>query len=180
MPFKQQQTEYSVPKLIRRLLLSWIFAFTLEFFLLPASLRDLSGLKGLAGMSLPRILIVTLAGLAVLTAAEYLGRGKHATSRQGQLQVERWAMVGLLLVNVVLSLLASFTWAFLGGCALLLGIAAVYARRGWQNVPPPQPIRQTESKRWLRLLVGGSLAFFLFDSLWMLARIRSFGTPSYD
>lgn len=48
MPIHSRQKEDTVPKLIRRLLLAWLLAITLESLLLPAALRNLSGLEGLA------------------------------------------------------------------------------------------------------------------------------------
>ncbi len=53
------------PELLRRVLLSWLLAATVEFLLLPGQWRDLSELEGLAQMSLLRVLLLT-AGMTVV------------------------------------------------------------------------------------------------------------------
>lgn len=169
-----------IPRLIRRLLLAWLFAVTLEYLLLPASLRNLSDLKGLANMSLPRVCILTLGGFLLLEIADRLKKSSKAVLCCKRRQRERWAIVGLILLDAALSLIASFTWAFLGACVLLIGILAHYACCGWNGALPSTPIQRKENPVWLWLLAAFTAAFCVFDNLWTVARIQSFSTPTYD
>ena len=180
MPIHSRQKEDTVPKLIRRLLLAWLLAITLESLLLPTALRNLSGLEGLAKMSLPRVCALTCGGFLLLEAADKLKKQKNAATYYKRRQRERWAISGLFLLDAALSLIASFTWAFLGTCVLLMGILAHYARCGWNGTLPSAPAQRKESPVWLWLLVALTIAFCIFDSFWTIARIRSFSTPTYD
>ena len=58
-----------IPALVRRLLLSWLVAVTVEYALLPCSLRDLSDTTGLVQMSILRILILSAFGTVNFTVA---------------------------------------------------------------------------------------------------------------
>ena len=80
---------YSAADFVRQLVFAWLFAALLEYLLLPATLRDLSGLKGLAQMRLGRVIAVT----AIVTALLWV------ISRYSKM--ERWgitAAFGLLAV----------------------------------------------------------------------------------
>ena len=82
MPIHSRQKEDTVPKLIRRLLLAWLLAITLESLLLPTALRNLSGLEGLAKMSLPRVCALTCGGFLLLEAADKLNKVRPASFGQ--------------------------------------------------------------------------------------------------
>ena len=179
MRARTRRREAAAPRLLRRLLLSWSFALTLEALLLPAALRDLSGLDGLAAASFPRVCAVTLGGLLLLEAAGRLKKQQTAPYYKRR-QRERRTLVGLLLLDAVLAQASSFTWAFLVACVLLLGMAAHYARCGWNGAPPAPSSMRREKPAWLWLTAALALGFWIFDSLWTLARVRSFSTPSYD
>ena len=56
----------SVPGLIRKLLIAWLLAVTVEYLFLDPPLRDLTGLKGIAEMSAFRMALVAAAAGAAL------------------------------------------------------------------------------------------------------------------
>ena len=59
------RNQFSVPSLIRHVILSWLLAVVIEYFILPNELRDLAKLDGLAQMSFVRVIGITC-GIAVL------------------------------------------------------------------------------------------------------------------
>lgn len=158
--------------LLRRGILAWLTAVTLEYWLLPASLRDLSGLDGTAQMSAARIVAVACGVFLLLSAISF----RFRTER-----VERAALAAVFAVLAFAALYASFTWALLGACLIALAAALVYAFFGWNSAPepmPPAPAR--EKKCYRRVMLGLCAAFFLFVSAWTVGRVYSFCTPSYD
>ena len=131
MPALHTIRPFRLPDFIRRLILSWLSAVTIEYLLLPGELRSLHDLSGLAGMSLARILAVTFAGTVLLTLLPQRIRGIKLPV------VER---VGLTIVFGVLSaaaLSASFSWLFLDACILIGMLLIGYAVRGWDQTPEP-------------------------------------------
>ena len=155
--------------LIRRLVIAWLVAAAAELLLLPAELKTLSGLKGLGAMSMPRLLIVTAAVLAIL----------EGTSRLLPGGMERWALVGIFTVLAATALTASFTWPFLTVCLLLLIVLLVYAFRGWNATPMPKPSTH-KSTPAAALTAALAIGFFLLVSAWTVGRVNSFSTPTYD
>lgn len=112
--------------LIRHLILAWLTAATIELLLVPAQLRSLTALDGVAAMSLARLLIVTGIVLALL----------EGTSRLLPTQAERWMVTGIFTVLAIAALCASFTCAFLAVCMLVFTILLVYSCYGWNRMPP--------------------------------------------
>lgn len=157
--------------LIRRVLLSWITAVTLEYLLLPPALRDLSGLTGLGQMSLLRVGVLT----AALTAALCLLGTKRSTAT-----AERWAMVAVFSVLTILAVMASPAPAFGIACLLVLGILLVYALRDRQKESPRRACVPPSHGLHGWFLAGMAAAFFLLLSAWGVGRVLSFSTPTYD
>lgn len=155
--------------LIRHLLIAWLTAALVEWLLLPAELKTLTGLKGLGAMSLPRLLLVTGVVLALL----------EGTSRLLPRSAERWMMVGLFTVLSAATLASSFTWPLLIACGLVFALLLVYARKGWDNSPVPKPGRQ-KSFAAASLTAALAIGFFLLVSAWTVGRVYSFSTPTYD
>ena len=79
-----KQNSAGTAGLIRNLLLAWLTAATAEFLLIPAQLRSMNGLQGVAAMSFPRLLIVAGIVFALL----------EGLSRLLPHGAERWMMVG--------------------------------------------------------------------------------------
>ena len=157
----------SLGTIIRRLIIAWLLAASVEYLLLPASLRDLAGLDGLAAMNPLRMILVVGAALAALWLLNL---------KMG----ERWLMAGAAVLLMVPGLLASFTWAYLTICLLILAVVLCYALRGWKGDPVPTLKREYENRGCRWLVIGGAVAFFLLVSIWTVCRVWSFNTPSFD
>ena len=166
---KFRNKEAVAPSLIRHLLLAWLTAAAAELLLLPAQLRSMDGLKGLAAMSLPRLLIVTGIVLALL----------EGISRLVDRRAQRWMLVGVFTILSAVVLTASFTWPFFAVCILVFALLIAYARRGWNCAPAPMP--SAEKSRFAAGLTAiFALAFFLLVSAWTVGRVYAFVTPTYD
>ena len=167
-----QKTEYKkqiAPALLRRLLLAWLTAAAGEFLLLPAGVRTMNGLQALAAMSLSRLLIVTGIVLALL----------DGISRLVDHRAERWMLAGIFAVLAAAALKATFTWAFLAACILVLAALLAYACKGWDGT---KPIAGASGRSALAAALTAALAmgFFLLVSVWTVGRVYSFSTPTYD
>lgn len=157
--------------LIRHILAAWLLAVTVEFLLLPGNLRTLNTLDGLSQMSFLRVLILTLCGTGLLTAAAF---------RRDIVIPERWSVAALFGTVSGLALFGSFTGPFLAVCSLILTGLLVFAIRGWRgSVEPAKPDTRTRTV-YLWITAGFTAVFFLFVSVWTVGRIYSFSTPSYD
>lgn len=157
--------------LVRRILLAWLTAAATEYLLLPAALRDLSGLEGLGQMSLLRVAGMT----AVLTVALLLAGRFWNTAA-----AERWAMAAVFGIFAMTAVTASPAGAFGITCALVLVVLAAYALWGWDRSAPEQRRMGKGDPVFLWFTAGMALAFFLYVSAWTVGRVLSFSTPSYD
>ena len=160
-----------VSGVVRQIILSWLFAVMLEYLRLPGALRDLARLDGLAQMSLIRVIAVACGGMLLLSGiSRFVNPAK----------VERWAMVGIFGILAIDALRASFTWAFLAVCILVLIFLVVFGFCGWDGQPEPAAKPKQAHRIWLWITVGLSIAFFLFVSCWTVGRVYSFSTPTFD
>lgn len=166
---KFQNKETLVPALLRRLLLAWLTAAAGELLLLPAQLKTMNGLKGLAVMSLPRLLIVTAVVFALL----------EGICRLIDRRAQRWMLLGIFTVLSAAALASTFTWPFLAACLLLFALLLVYALCGWNDSPMPKP-STGKSPLAVGLTAVLALGFFLLVSAWTVGRVYSFVTPTYD
>ncbi len=156
---------------VRQIILSWLLAVALEYLCLPGSLRGLETMDGLAQMSFVRVIAVACGCSVLLTGISRLADTAWA---------ERWAMVGVFCILSAAALRASFTWAFLAVCVLLLAVLIGYGIWGWDSSPEPVPQPKKARKIWLWITVGLSGGFFLFVSAWTVGRVYSFRTPTFD
>lgn len=155
---------------IRRIVLAWLTAAAAEYLLLPAELRDLSGLSGLAQMSMGRMVIVA-AVVFLLTAL--LSKLLPDTA-------ERWMLFAAAVVLSGAALAASFTWAFLAACVLVLAVLLLYALCGWNGSGLARGVRRPEQKVYRWAAVATALMFFVLVSAWTVARVYSFSVPTFD
>ena len=153
---------------LRRLILAWLAAVTVECLFTPL---DLSELQGLAQISVVRIAAVAAVIFAALWVLSRMGR----TAR-----TERWAMAGVFVVLAVCSLISSFTWPFLAACVLVLAVLVVYALHGWDRSKMSSACAVGESRKFVLLTAAAALTFFLLVSVWTVCRVYSFSTPTYD
>ena len=156
--------------LIRHVLLGWLLAVTIGYMALPSELRTLTELKGLARMSFGGVLTGTcLIGGALCVLSQFCTIEK----------MERWAIVGTFGLLATLACEASKTDAFLALCTLIAGILMIYAIRGWDKEFAVPQIRKAH---WSYAATTAALAvgYFLYVSIWTVARVETFSTPSYD
>ena len=161
----------NVSEVVRQIILSWLFAVMLEYLRLPGALRDLARLDGLAQMSLIRVIAVACGGMLLLSGiSRFVNTAK----------VERWAIVGVFGILAIAALRASFTWAFLVVCILVLVFLVVFGSCGWDRQPELVSRPKHAHRIWLWITVGLSITFFLFVSAWTVGRVYSFSTPTFD
>lgn len=160
-----------IKQIIRYLILGWVLAVTVEYYILPVQARHLGGFDGLCRMSLLRVAAVTLGCSLLIFGADRLGVPA---------KYQRMLLMGCFSALAFAALTASFTWAFLGACALVLILLAVYGFLGWNNRPETVSGEETASIRSISITAVLSVLFFLFVSVWTVGRYFSFSTPTYD
>lgn len=147
---------------IRRLVLAWILAAGLEFAKLPGAVRTLEGLEALAWMSPGRMVMAAAVVFLMSCVIFYLIQNEV---------VERWLVTASFAALAVLSLTASFTWAFGAVCLLVLGVLTVYALRGWDRTSEAHGVSPEKAGIYGWLTALGALAFFGIVSAWTVCRI---------
>lgn len=167
----KNQTKFSAPVLIRRLLLSWLAAALTEFLLLPGELRPLTSLSGIAAMQPVRM---GIAAAAAFIALSLLARQKWSAA------LERWGVAVAALLLGMTAVAASSTLPFFCACLLVFLILAVYACFGWEGREEKLAAPRRERSIWKWAVAAGALAFFTLVSVWTVSRVRAFSTPTYD
>lgn len=161
----------SLAGILRQILLSWLLGALVEYALLPRELQKLAELEGLGKMSLVRV-----TGLSFAFAILFFTLSRIRNTAR----YERWAMAAAVGILGSMALRTSFTWAFLGICALLFLWALIFAIWGWNQTQEGRVEPKNGHKACVWITVGFSLLFFLFVSAWTVGRIYSFSTPTYD
>ncbi len=160
----------TVSAIIRHVLLGWLIAVTAEYMILSPQLRTLTDTKGLAQMSFARVVFGTGVISAILFGISYVCKIR---------KIERWGMAAVFGLLALLSYAASPTSAFLILSIIAIGILALYAVYGWDK----KEIRpRIQKAHWGWAVATATLAFgyFLYVSIWTVARVQSFSTPTYD
>ena len=161
----------TVAELIRHLLLSWLFSALLEYLFLPQSLQDITRLDGIAAMSLPRLLILTVIFAAVL----------WALSQRYRIVIwERWAIPGVFALLAGAVLTNTYTDAFFLFCLVILAIMAVYAI--WGHAPTREKPQAAGKAHWSFPVITCllTLGFLFLVSLWTVLRVKTFYAPNFD
>ncbi len=166
-----EEEKKTLPDLIRKLAAAWLMAVLMEYFLLPAGLRNLSGLSGLTQMSLARVAAVT----ALLFTGMLLVPVRFSSAG-----AERWCITVTFAILAAMSLAASRSWPYFAICCLLMLGFTIYSACGWDASPEPAGDTAPEKKTYLWVTAALAVAFFLFVSAWTVCRIYSFSTPSFD
>lgn len=157
--------------LFRRFIMAWLSAVLVEYIILPSGLRELSGLDGLAQMSLLRVVLLTCIFALVLCV---IPRFVNITT------AERTGVFAVFFTLSSIAVHASFTWAFLAVCLLICGVMLVYNLFGWDSSVEIGERPKKERKIFLWLTIGMATALFLFLAICTVCRIYSFCTPTYD
>ena len=155
---------------IRRGLLLWVVAVTVEYLYLEPTLRDLAGVNGIAQMAPARmVLVAILTGTVLYLLRKFLTEG-----------VERMLLAVVCIVLSLLSVKASFTWPFFFGCLLVQTLVLVYAIWGWRGVGGNAALRCLENRKYVWAVGAATAAFFVLVGLWTACRVFSFSTPTFD
>ena len=154
---------WSFSSLVRKALAAWILTAALQYLLLPQSLRDLSGVEGLAQMSfgLSLGLFAGLLGIFCLLSC-FIPTGR----------IERDGILFGILALAICALLASFSWALLVTCLLLMLLLLGFTVWGWDGSPEPGLDQSRGKRRYPWIAAGLTLGFFLFVSLWTVTPWR--------
>ena len=171
MKLSERMKSTTVADVIRHLVLAWLIASTLEFLLLPMDLLNLEKLNGLAAMSFPRLLLVTVGTAAILWGLSLYFRTDT---------YERWAIPAVFALYSFLALAISFRWSLLAACLVILGVMVVYALRGYDAKTPV--ISAPKKAHWAYPVAVAvlALAFFAAVCAWTVGRYRTFSSPNYD
>lgn len=94
----KRKNKICVSALLRHVLTAWLFAVTIEFLLIPTSLRKLGSVEALSQMSFLRVVTVTVCGL-ILLLLSYARKGWDETDKSLQKQISNrkgylWFAVG--------------------------------------------------------------------------------------
>lgn len=160
-----------ISDMIRRIILSWLIAVVIEYFILPSELRNLAELDGLAQMSLVRVIGFTGVFAVLLTGISLFVRSRSA---------ERLGTVAAFAILALTGLLSSFSWAFIAVCVVVLILLLGFAIYGWDKSKESIVQPQKAHKAYLWITAALSVLFFLFVSAWTVGRVYSFCSPTYD
>ena len=165
------QNPFTIPSLVRHVILSLLLAVVIEYFILPSKLRDLAKLDGLAQMSFVRVIGIACGIAVLLTGISFFFKTK---------KIERWCIVAVFAVLTTTALWVSATWAFLTVCILVLVILVVFGIYGWDKTSEPTVEPKKAHRAYLWITAGLSVVFFLFVSAWTVGRVYSFSSPTFD
>ncbi len=156
---------------IRRSILSWLIGALVEYILLVRGGMELFDKESFGLMSPVRVAITICGFFCILMV---LGR-KYKTEAW-----ERWGIALVCSALCIVGIRSSGEGAFLGVCILCIGILVIYGAKGWDySMECISPGEKTK-KHTLWILTLLALLFLGFVSLWTVARVYSFKTPTYD
>lgn len=155
---------FSFADLLRRVLISWAFAVTVEYMLLPKEMKSLYSLSGIGQMSFERIAAITVVGAVLLTLAFLLHKNRT---------IEKLLLLGAFITLSVAVLCVSYSWQLYAVLALIGVIIALYAMK---DMPKLRENYAVYKKITLIL----TIVFFLFLVVLSVFRYLSFGSPTYD
>lgn len=168
---KRLKRSISAGALFRHLIVGWFCGVLLEYLCLSQDLRGLGQLQGIAAMSFPRLVLITVVVGAVLCALCLLFPIKR---------VERWLGVGLFTALGIVTLVSNFSWALAVFILLVLIILTVYAIFGWK-AEDFEPVPAKKSHRVFPLITGIlAIVVFAVICVWTICRVLTFSSPTYD
>ena len=171
MKLRNRRTGKVIPVWIGCFFSGWLTAAAAEYLLLPAELRELGDTAFLGEMSLLRVGIITCICGVLFFILSGWGR------RPG---VFRWTAAAVFGLLVVVSLLLSFSWGFLGACCLVFGILILWGIFGWDSSCEVTGKKRPASKSQVVLTGAFSVLIFLLISAWTVGRVYCYNAPTYD
>lgn len=160
----------SGPVVIRRLLLSWLFAATISYFALPVGLKSLQNTVGIAQMSISAVFMLTAIFFCLFAV---IGKFLNAA-------LERKLMFFSFCLLASICIIYNFSWSFLGCCSTIAVILLIYAIYGWKNERFSVEKAEIENPVWQIITGFFAICFTVFVSIWTVCRVYSFSTPTYD
>lgn len=157
--------------LFRRLLLGWLVAALIEYFMLPLEGRDIRDFIGLSQMSFPRVILISL----LVTLVLYIIPNRfHSAALERELTVVAFASL------CVTAYMATGKKDFMILCAILIAVFVIYALMGWNGTKQPIVKDAKNNKVFLCVTAGLAVGFMLFVSAWTVCRVLTFSTTTYD
>lgn len=121
---KARLVRFNAAVLFRRILLSWMVAALIEYFILPLEERDISDFIGLSQMSFIRVVLLT----ALLTVALYLIPQRfHSPALERELTVIAFASL------CITAYIATGAKDFMVLSAVMILVFVIYALWGWNG-----------------------------------------------
>lgn len=206
----KKEWKKQIPDFIRRLILSWLLAAAAAYLQLSETERMLDSLEGLRNMSLPWVLVaaaVIFCGLCLLdshTGIDIVRLERWSMGIVFLVLSGAAFKASFLDSGEIFSETAIFSnpkaIAFFIAVVLISSIFVVYAVYGWNNTPYGKPSDEKKFRRKLHAdpfsskkdwetkkdraaagIVGGFAAlFFGFVSIWLVCRVLTYSSPSFD
>ncbi len=162
--------------IVRRLIIAWMTAVNVGYFILPPDARILDGTDVIGKMLSVAFPVIFVLSFAVLFLADFLTDEPNA-------KYERIILAGEVCLFSAMALTASFTLPFMLGCTAITLLAVTYAYLGWngtdKEIVPTEESKTTKNVCTIAAAVL-ALIFFAIVSWWTVARILCFAVPTYD
>ena len=170
MLHKRRKTYISLTAadVMRRLALSWLISAAAEYAIVFFPLQEL---KGITEMSLIRMLAVMGICFAALNMLGLCFRSRFW---------ERILMLAAYLTLWIPSLILSFSAEYFCAGLLIAVLMVPYIFYGQDQRQIRSADPQKIKGRWLTGAFLAGTVFFLFVSVWTVARVKTFSSPSYD
>ena len=164
--------------IVRRLIIAWMTAVNVGYFILPAEARVLDGTDVIGKMQTIAFPVIFLLSFAVLFLADFL-----VGESNRNIKYERAVLAGEVCLFSMMALTASFTFPFMLGCGTITLLAVTYAYCGWNGEDKEiLPAEESRTSKNVCTVAAAVIAFLFFSvaACWTVARIFCFSTPTYD
>lgn len=161
----------TVAALIRHLILGYLISINIEYLCIDQYQRSLADTAYLAGMSLTRIIIMTalfFVAFALLSMFVFFNKA------------EPWLIAASVAVYALASLSASFTPYFFAAMALVVVAVAFYLFYRYDASEEITKEPEKRKKLYLWLTAALAVIFCLFLAVWMVFRVLTCSTPTFD
>ena len=175
---------FSAGDIIRKLFISWFAAAIIMYGCLPESAKFLGELEAFKRINPAVGFLTALIVFLPLVTYPFFWKQKP--------YIERIMLFAEVVLLSIISVIYSFAAPFLGACTLLLGIMLIYMDFGW-NKSDEIALAEEESEKEpgilsvldknnmapkVAFLIG--IAFVTLLSAWLVCRVLSHSTPTYD
>lgn len=162
-------TRYMPSDILRRSILSWIISAAAEYALASFPLEQV---RHIGQMSMTRMILIIIPVFSVLNLVNLFLDFRKA---------ERILILPAFLALWIPALITSFRVSFLVTGLLIFVWMIPYVLFGQDQQAQPVVINKKRCRKiWIILVFLAAAAFFLFVSIWTVARVMTFSSPSYD